>query len=258
MSNFICADQINRDYFTVDDNWQIIPKEYPTGNKSVLWDQPWSVPTIINVNTPIEENTDRTVQKIETDWSKILIPFDPFYVDSSDQVFAKPTDVFIPSNSSTDELLTIDTATGQLKRTPWGLKNITVNWATPLFTETWTQTDHNTNFITTVFTKQTKGIIIVTATLAAINSTISNPFTFSLWEWITVDWSYVAFNQTNFKLEHSYIWISTEKQITNQYSFDLPAWSHTFGLWYHFASWLWTVWWEQTAIWDLTYTILYI
>lgn len=98
----------------------------PTINKSVLWDQPWSVPTVINVNTPIEENPDRTVQKIETDWSKILIPFDPFYVDWSDQVFAKPTDVFIPSNANTDEFMMIDTATGQLKISTERIKEI---WA---------------------------------------------------------------------------------------------------------------------------------
>ena len=230
----------------------------PTINKSVLWDQPWSVPTVINVNTPIEENPDRTVQKIETDWSKILIPFDPFYVDWSDQVFAKPTDVFIPSNATTDEFMMIDTATGQVKTTPWWLKNITVNWATALFTETGTQTDHNTNFITTTFTKQTKGIIIVTGTLTALNSTIPNPFTFLLWEWIVLNWSNVAYNQTNYKLEHAYFWLSTEKQIINQYSFDLPAWTHTFGLWYHFVLGLGTVWWEQTSIWEVTYTILYI
>lgn len=97
---------------------------YSWPNKSVLWDEVWSVPTVINVNTPIEENPDRTVQKIETDWSKILIPFDPFYVDWSDQVFAKPTDVFIPSNANTDEFMMIDTATGQLKISTERIKEI--------------------------------------------------------------------------------------------------------------------------------------
>ncbi len=75
MAKFICADQINWDYFTVDDNWQIIPKVYPTGNKSVLWDEAWSVPTVINVNTPIIENVSLTDTKFKTDWTSIIYPF---------------------------------------------------------------------------------------------------------------------------------------------------------------------------------------
>ena len=169
MSKFICADQINWDYFTVDNNWQIIPKVYPTGNKSVLWDEAWSVPTVINVNTPIEENPDRTVQKIETDWSKILIPFDPFYVDWSDQVFAKPTDVFIPSNATTDEFMMIDTATGQLKRYNKWITYSTVS-SSQSYTPTWSYVTSTADWLNTTYFNLTlvKQLVTIKWTIRAI------------------------------------------------------------------------------------------
>lgn len=54
----------------------------PLLTKSVLWDQPWSVPTVINVNTPIVVSTDPTQAWVLTNGTSIVIPKEttPFLV----------------------------------------------------------------------------------------------------------------------------------------------------------------------------------
>ncbi len=200
----------------------------PLLTKSVLWDQPWSVPTVINVNTPIEENPDRTVQKIETDWSKILIPFDPFYVDWSDQVFAKPTDVFIPSNATTDEFMMIDTATGQLKRKPEYTYKNNVEWFINVIiprnvkTQLFSFSINNT-------TPNSKDYII---SLEVIENTNQVELYNNLWIWMDIDWTqdwWISY--TSCAKHDAYTYNAFEQYVpwvlTWSRSFTLTPWVHT-------------------------------